>query len=197
MPSASPLKPILMNGEKLRHFKPHWKDATSFYYTRGDGQGQAGGGSLILHDLSTGRETLILSGAQVIKSSPDFQGMVDWMISPDGRYIAGTRQRDVWLISVADAIARPIFKSERPIPGYTVQWTPDATSIYVMANTATGGEVWRVPIEGTPVKMETGVPNVSRESLSVHPDGGRVAVQSVNRAPAEIRVLEGVMPTRR
>ena len=121
--------------------------------------------------------------------------MVDQTVSPDGRYVAGTRQRDVWLVSVADASSRILFTAEAPIFGYTLQWSSDTRAVFVTAPDASRRrDVWRIPLQGPPVKLELGLEHIADDGLSIHPDGKRVAVQDGAPAASEIRVLEAVFP---
>ena len=185
--------PVVVNPEGIRYFKPLWRDATTFYYTLN----RIGvGNTLMLRDIVTGSEEAVLDAAVIRAKNPDFAGMRDWTPSPDGRFVAGIGRNTVWLISVGDGAGRQVFTSELPIRGYTLQWAPDGSAVFVTGNTAARRDVWRLPVQGMPVKLDLQLPHIAHDGMSLHPDGTRIAVQGGLPGPSEIRVLDKVLPVR-
>jgi hypothetical protein len=127
----------------------------------------------------------------------------DLLLSPDGRYIAtgvsdrATKTRVILLIPVAGGEPRVLQQVSEPQDMGVKMWAPDSRSVVI--GTVRPDEVWRVPVDGTPVRLPDEVKNLPGHP-AVHPDGNLIAVvrrstPSQTSAPQRgVWVLENFLP---
>jgi Tol biopolymer transport system component len=157
-------------------------DGRSIYYLSG---------GLRRFDMDTGKD-------QEVRT----MSMRDFALAPDGKRIAYARGGAVYVASLADGAPRMLFRSDdktRAATENTLAWTPDQQYL-LFAQSEVAGQpsspqaLWRVPITGgEPQKL--GI-TVRGEFLTprLHPDGRRLAYETIEAGSDEIWALENFLP---
>jgi len=159
-------------------------DGKAILYVHGWPQNEDYG--IRVRDLETGREKEIYRPATRSQ-------LKQLTLSPDGRWLAlvssgGAQEAATPLLVIPAAGGEPreVFKASRP---EAVEWTADGTHLLF----ASGSELWRIPAEGgQPQRL--GLKTVfANATLSVHPDGRRIAFTG-GEQKHEIWVMENFLP---
>lgn len=152
---------------------------------------------LVRRDIKTGAETELYRDSTLGFSSPT--------LSPDHRFLAvwyseksaeGKSSYNLRLISTADG-TREVLISLSGLPG-SVYWSPDSHSLLVRGSRTSEGQnflwdLWRVTVDGRPpTRIEPKIPNL--RSLSIHPDGKRIAFTLGPPIGYQVWVMENYLP---
>ena len=151
-----------------------------------------------VRDLETGREKELYRPA----SRSHLNNLA---LSPDGRWLAfGAHAQGAWeaaallVMPAAGGDAREVLKVQPEKESFTegsitaVEWTRDGSQLLFSRNS----ELWRIPLEGGP-PQKFGLATVPRmASLSVHPDGRRIALTAGEQRD-EVWVMENLLPQHR
>jgi Tol biopolymer transport system component len=175
--------------ERLSYEGIFWSpDGSKIYY-------HSQKGSIYETDLASGSSRTIARGYGVIS------------LSPDGRWIATTTQKEpgvnaVVLVPVGGGQNRELLTIRRPnwINNSSKPWTPDGRAILVRKMLDQGGrssELWRVSVDGgEPRKLDFDANRVityAQGKTRISPDGRHLAYVS-NGGGSEVWVLENFLP---
>lgn len=159
-------------------------DGKAIFYVHGSPQDENYG--IRVRELETGREKDLYR--------PTTRSQLRYLaLSPDGRWLAfvsrgGAQEAGTPLLVMpaAGGELRELFKASRP---EALEWTADGTHLLF----ASGSELWRIPAEGgQPERL--GLKTLSANAtLSVHPDGRRIAFTGGEQMH-EIWVMENFLP---
>jgi Tol biopolymer transport system component len=180
-----------------RIWGPAWSpDSKTIYYNGVDFMAEDWPGRIVAHDLETHRERELYPGVDM--------GTCFLAVSPDGRQLA-LNDQGLKVIPTEGGEPRALFGEEdlnlRDVGffGGPFAWTPDGR--YVLFITGTDGIVhlWKVSAEGgIPQKLleerEMLYP-IAVFSLSLHPDGQRIAFQRGKSGQVDLWVMENLLPT--
>jgi tricorn protease len=133
-----------------------------------------------------GGEARRLTSTPAIETDPHF--------SPDGKWVAFTSNRtgspQVWVVASEGGAPRRL--TWHPSPSYARGWTPDGKEVLYASDRGSAPvpytHLWLVPAEGGPPHE---VPEAMAYRGSFSPDGGRLAVDRVDRWDVEFRNYRG------
>jgi Tol biopolymer transport system component len=189
---------ILRSGPNERFTDGKYGPDGNHYFARGNTK--EGFSDIVVRNLETGKE-------RELYRFPTLERGVRIALSPDGRWLCFENAgwggvRSLEIMPASGGKAREIWnfgKVKRGVPGGNLTWTPDGR--YIVFSTQEPSdlrvwELWRIPAEGgKPEKMglqETwGI-----ASLSIRPDGRRIAFTSRGGAStdSELWVMENFLP---
>jgi Tol biopolymer transport system component len=128
-------------------------------------------------------------------------------VSPDGRQLAFSGKGSLMVIPTAGGKPRTLLRKDPNLEstdffGAPVAWTPDGRYVlyHVIKKSPSHGitQLWRVSAEGgVPqeiLEME-GVAYLTLCSVSLHPDGRRIAFQKGRNRQVDLWVMENLLPT--
>jgi hypothetical protein len=103
------------------------------------------------------------------------QGLRHLAASPDGRLLAVCEADTIIVLDTDGRVSRKV-----PLNGVTeLDWGPRLIA-------GTGADLWEIPAEGAPRKLES--PGNRQPGFSLHPDGKRIAL-TAGRISSDVRVL--------
>jgi Tol biopolymer transport system component len=169
-------------------------DGETLLYVRNDPNSRSR--CCVVRNLATGHEEDLVRATRPVR-------LEDLALSPDGQrlvYVTSTRvpvrSQALKIIPAVGGKPRELLQfdeSEKMWLG-SVAWTPDSQDVLFVKRLTDdeGGELWRIPARGgEPRKVWAW--NKPFSSLSVHPDGQRVAFHTSTTA-SEMWVMENFLP---
>lgn len=103
-------------------------------------------------------------------------------VSPDGRWISVFYMDDpVWklgLISIGGGKIEKSFDLPAGMTDRIARWSPDGQSLLLVGNTGEIGNVWRLPLDGTPASRITDFDQQNIEDMIISPTGDVVLSRS-------------------
>jgi Tol biopolymer transport system component len=177
---------------------PTWSaDGNAVFYIATDGDETSGSAHFVVirRGISANAES-----TEVFRTPA---GHISWMsVSPDERHVAVIQR------SGGDFVSQPGTLFVTSLPGgprravYSArgldaeQWGADSQSVIAHTHSAERVEIWRVPLAGTPSRLELDGGG-TREMFQLSPDGKHVAFKAqVGEAGDQIWALENFLPTR-
>ncbi len=195
------IDPANGNATALRYSEPGqdetaiaWSpDGNTLYFSRWLNDGKQTS-AVVARTLQTGQER------EIIRGTPD--GLA---VSPDGKFIALTNRAvissSLLVVPISGEVQKEVLRVSRPQDlgfGF-VQWSADgAYLLFVRIDRKPDGarrEFLRIPSTGgSPEKIGFGseFEAMQGSSLRIHPDGRRIAFNSLNQPKDEIWVLENL-----
>ncbi len=160
------------------------------------------GRTIVVRDPETGREKELHRAV-----SP--AGVAHLLVSPDGQRLAFVRwdsergKAALKVMPTAGGKPRELVKLPKPElssygqPIAALAWTPDSRDL-IYAPSTTGQrriELWRIPATGGEAEnLAVAMEGLSPYSLSIHPDGRRVAFTAGTPARSEVWAMENFLP---
>jgi Tol biopolymer transport system component len=146
----------------------------------------AGDSGIVMHDLTSGRETYLLSSSAGGRLAP----------SPDGRWLAfgaydpETETDALVVVSLPGREHRVLAEAAPPTYIWPPAWTPDSRHLIYQSN----DQLWRISVHGgEPQSLGTLAPlKHGRGGLSIHPDGDRIAFVACGARRSEVWVIENL-----
>ncbi len=173
---------------------PTWAPDGKVIFKRWADDGQA----IIARDLKTLQETEVFRFATPTDVAP-------LAVSPDGQQLAfiwrdmerGTSALKIMPITGGEPTEH--MRLEQPESVSAIAWTPDGRQLLFGKASSPGDdqrvELWRIPSAGgEPEELGLLVEGLHLYSLSLHPDGQRIAFTAGKPARREVWVLENVLP---
>ena len=200
------ITPIAISTAEAGYFHPEWSaDGKSLYYVKGSdaaGKGQKSEPTqaLVQRNIQSGEERVLLKQAWIKDSTGNLRKEG---LSPDGRYLVAftvAPESTLYAITVATGDARALWHSTRGnVIGRNgeVQWMPDSKALIVNLTSAATGherELWFVPLDGAPKKLDLGGITLADASIGIHPDGKHIAFISGEPTKLEFRQLDHFLP---
>jgi Tol biopolymer transport system component len=165
-----------------------------FFRPCGRPRAYSDGCGIAVRDLASGAEKPVTT-----------DGVIDFALSPDGKWIAWTQPPAkgpgpcAFIIpsSGGEARALPAISGGRTDP--TIAWSRDGRVIFVVKSKVPNGEgeVWQVPVDGS-APRDTGIrlaPSEGAARIDAHPDGRRLAI-STGTSSLETWVLQNLPAAR-
>lgn len=192
---VSPLPVSLPDAGYQSLFPQYSPDGQRIYYSRPPAwvktPTSTTGFALVERQLASGAERELFRADQLGGHS----------VSPDGKFIAAVRlRRDIVIVPVDSGPIRTVFPVAAPddLGVHQIAWTPDGGAVIaVKRRRSAAGEItrelWLVPIDGTPRRLDVDVrrmPGPAFSGIALHPSGTRLAFVSDGDTRNEVWVLE-------
>jgi Tol biopolymer transport system component len=150
----------------------------------------AGDSGIVMHHLSSGRETYVLRSFRGGRLAP----------SPDGRWLAfgaydrNTNRDALVVVSLPDGEHRVLVEAAPSATIWPPAWTRDSRHLIYQSS----DQLWKVSVQGgEPQSLGTLAPlRYGRGGLSVHPDGDRIAFVACGPRRSEVWRITGVVAAR-
>jgi serine/threonine-protein kinase len=205
--ASGAVEPLIVDHDDVYSWLPQWaKDGRYFYYLRGpDAWTSSIETEFIERDVVTGNDRVVFRNRELKR--PDgtpAPSLRDWMVSPDGRHIAGLETNGahhaLWVAPLGSHTVREIYRVAAsdcavPITHFAMLWTPDSRALIV--NAAAGckpatRELRVVPIAGgqAVVKLDIDGARLMNDPPAVSPNGQQVAFRTGDPPVYEIRALK-------
>ncbi len=174
------------------------RDGKKTYYP---GEGDSGSG-ILARDETTGKETLLYPAPSLHRDAlgRTIQRFLNLSLSPDGQRLAfferklGEDDRLVVVPTTAEDGRELLQLSEEKFRRQAgLAWTSDGRYLLFGRGRRGNIELWRISSKGgKPEKL--GVASPAIESLTVHPDGRRIAFTGGFRNDRDVWVMENFLP---
>lgn len=180
---------------------PVWVDSETIAYTRWREPWPAR--DIVIQDLSTGDQ-------RVIYPAEASRGIAHLAASPDGQHLAffewDAEERTLWLqvMPASGSASRTLQTLPPPVmspygqPLAALAWTPDSSALIYSASAAEIQQplsLWKVsPESGEPKDLGPIPEGLLPYSISVHPDGRRIALTAGTKPHSEVRAIEHLIP---
>jgi Tol biopolymer transport system component len=188
--ASGKVTPVTTPSGGYQAFFPQYSpDGRRIYYNRPVGSTE--GFALVERELASGEERELFRA----------DALGGHRVSPDGQFIAVVRsRRDIVIVPVRSGPTRTLFPVAEPdyLGLHQIAWTPDGRAVIAVkqGRSSTGDisrELWLVPLEGTPLRLDVDVrrmPSPAFSGIRLHPSGTRLAFVSDGETRNEVWVLE-------
>lgn len=163
-------------------------DGKAIFYVHSDANFK--NADIRVRDLEAGREK------ELFRPASPSQLLNNLALSPDGRWLAFGSGLGPWeaevlsVMPAAGGTPRELLKTNREGVIEAVEWTPDGSQLLFSRR----GDLWRISAQGgRPQKLGLGVATHRGSTVSIHPDGQRIAV-AAGEAQSEVWVMENLLP---
>jgi len=165
-------------------------DGKTVFYAKNDASTKSR--PLVVRDLKSGEDKVLFPGVVGAAAA----------VSPDGEQIAFSNLSGnlyelatLYVLSLKEGKPHEIFRLKNPEDFGPIAWSPDGSRLLFARRNFQENkvEVWQIPAEGgQPQSLGLSTTDMT-SSISIHPDGNRIAFSSGQRK-AEVWVMENFLP---